>query len=313
MSTIIKKTNAMKNPLANKSLVSISDLTTDGIDLILKRAEEFEKHPEPKLLDAKILACCFFEPSTRTRLSFETAMLRLGGSIIGFSERETTSERKGETLSDAMRVIGSYADAIAIRHPKEGAARLASEFANIPVINAGDGANQHPTQTLLDLYTIKQCQGKIGGLHIALVGDLKFGRTIHSLCLALCHYPVRLYFVSPENLSMPDSIKDELKKNGIKFSLHATVEEVIPKVDLLYMCRVQKERFPEDNVGLNTSYLLKKKHLTNAKENLKILHPLPRVDEIETSIDETPFAYYFEQAANAVPVRMAILALILNK
>lgn len=303
----------MKNPLAGKSLVSISELTPKHIACIISRAKELKETPAPHLLDGKILACCFFEPSTRTRLSFEVAMQKLGGKTVGFSESANTSTKKGETLADSMRVIGSFVDVIAIRHPQEGAARLASEASNVPVINAGDGANQHPTQTLLDLYTIEECQGKIDGLQIAIVGDLKFGRTVHSLCLSLKHYAVRLYFVSPKNLTLPEPVIEELKKHGIKYSFHSGIEEVIPKVDILYMCRTQKERFPEDNLEFTNSCLLKKHHLKHAKPTLRILHPLPRVDEIEPSIDETPYAYYFQQAQNGVAVRMAILAMILDK
>lgn len=301
----------MKNTLAGRDLVSISDLSKGEIELILSSAQNIQK--QRGLCQGSILASCFFEPSTRTRLSFETAMHRLGGSVIGFSEAATTSAKKGETLSDSMRVIGSYCDILAIRHPMEGSARVAAESVDKPVINAGDGANQHPTQTLLDLYTIRECQGKIDDLHIALAGDLKFGRTVHSLALALAHYPVRLYFVAPEMLSLPEEIANELRKKGVKFSFHPTLEEVIPKVDILYMTRIQKERFQNTFESLINPCLLKKHHLEKAKKNLKILHPLPRVDEIEKSIDTTPFAYYFQQAANGIPVRMALLALLLGK
>lgn len=300
----------MNITLAGKDIVSIADLSKEEIELILKNAEKMKPSD---LLKGKILASCFFEPSTRTRLSFEAAMLRLGGSVIGFAEAGTTSAKKGETLSDSMRVIGSYADILVIRHHQEGSARLAAEATDTPVINAGDGANQHPTQTLLDLFTIRECQGKVDELHIALVGDLKYGRTIHSLSLALTHYPVRLYFVAPESLNLPDSITHELRKKGVKFSFHEKLEEVVPKVDILYMSRIQKERFPEMAHGFENPCRLKKGHLEKAKKNLKILHPLPRVDEIEASIDSTPFAYYFQQSANGVRVRMALLALILGK
>ncbi|MBU6383031.1 MAG: aspartate carbamoyltransferase [Verrucomicrobia bacterium] len=303
----------MQNPLAGRDLVSISDVTKEEIQLVLKCAEDMRKRPRPALLKGKILASCFFEPSTRTRLSFETAMLRLGGANIGFADGGITSARKGETLFDAMKVIGSYADLIVLRHPQEGSARLAAEAAGIPVINAGDGANQHPTQTLIDLFTIRECQGKIEDLHIALVGDLKYGRTIHSLSLALSHAPVRLYFVAPESLHLPDSITHELKKKGVKFSFHEKLEEVVPKVDVLYMSRIQKERFPEMAEGFANPCRLKMSHLEKAKSTLKILHPLPRVDEIEGAIDATPFAYYHQQAAHGVVVRMALLALILDQ
>lgn len=303
----------MISTISGRDLISISDLSKAEIELVLATALKFQKSPKPDLLKGSILASCFFEPSTRTRLSFESAMHRLGGSVIGFSEAGTTSAKKGESLSDSMRVIGSYADIVVIRHPQEGSARLAAESTDKPVINGGDGANQHPTQTLLDLFTIQECQGKIDDLQIALVGDLKYGRTIHSLSLALAHYPIRLYFVSPESLVLPDAIAHELKKKGVKFSFHEKLEEVIPKVDILYMSRIQKERFPDSQIDFTNTCLLKKKHLERAKPNLRILHPLPRVDEIEATIDNTPFAYYFQQTANGVPVRMALLALLLGK
>jgi len=303
----------MKNTLAGRDLVSINDLSKEEIELVLSTALKLQKAPKPDLLKGQILASCFFEPSTRTRLSFEAAMHRLGGSVIGFAEGGITSAKKGETLFDAMKVIGSYTDIVVIRHPQEGSARLAAEAIDKPVINAGDGANQHPTQTLLDLYSIRECQGKIDELHIAMVGDLKYGRTVHSLSLALSHYPVRLYFVAPENLTLPDAITHELKKKGVKFSFHASIDEVIPRADILYMSRVQKERFPDANLDFGSPCLLRKRHLGKAKKNLRILHALPRVDEIEESIDATEFAYYFQQAANGVPIRMALLALLLGK
>lgn len=303
----------MKNTLVGRDLVSIADLSKDEIELVLSTALSMQKEERSDLLQGSILASCFFEPSTRTRLSFEAAMHRLGGAVIGFAEGGITSAKKGESLFDTMKVIGSYADIVVIRHPREGSARLAADAMDKPVINAGDGANQHPTQTLIDLFTIRECQGKIGELQIALVGDLKYGRTVHSLSLALAHYPVRLYFVAPENLMLPDAISHELKKKGVKFSFHASIDDVIAKTDILYMSRVQKERFPDANLDFGAPCLLKKKHLEKAKSHLRILHALPRVDEIEESIDATDFAYYFEQAANGVPVRMALLALLLGK
>lgn len=302
-----------ENSLVGRDLVSITDLSFEEIERLLQTAHSLRQNPQPDLLKGALLATCFFEPSTRTRLSFETAMHRLGGSVIGFSEAEKTSTKKGESLFDTIRVIGSYADLIVIRHPHDGAARLAAEATDKPIINGGDGANQHPSQTLLDLFSIQECQGQIEGLHIALAGDLKHGRTVHSLSLALAAYPVRLYFVSPENLSLPDAISHELRKKGIKFSFHASLEEVIAKVDILYMTRIQKERFAETATPFINPCLLKQKHLEKAKVNLKILHPLPRVDEIEESIDATPFAYYFQQAANGVAVRMALMAHLLGK
>ena len=305
--------NRMEHGLAGRDLVSISDLSKEEIELILSKADELQKKARPELLKGEILANCFFEPSTRTRLSFEAAMLRLGGAVIGFSEAAATSSKKGESLVDTMRVIGQYADIVVIRHPMEGSARLAADVIDKPVINAGDGSNQHPTQTLLDLYTIRECQGKLDGLNIAMVGDLKYGRTVHSLSLALANYPVRLYFVSPESLSLPDAISHDLKKKGVKFSFHSSIEDVIFKADILYMTRIQKERFPEGAESFINTCRLKKKHLERVKPNLKILHPLPRLDEIEEAIDTTSFAGYFQQAANGVPIRMAVLALLLGK
>ncbi len=306
----------MKNTLAERDLISISDLSKQEIELVLETANKFQIQQKSDILKGSILATCFFEPSTRTRLSFEAAMHRLGGSVIGFAESAGTSKEKGETLYDTMRVIGSYADLIVIRHPQEGSARLAAEAADIPVINAGDGANQHPTQTLLDLFTIRECQGKIEELHIALSGDLKHSRTVHSLSLALAHYPVRLFFISPESLSLPESISHELRKKGVKFSFHTSIEEVVSKIDILYMTRIQKERFleaQEPGKAFFNPCMLRKKNLEKVKSNFRILAPLPRIDEIEKSIDATPYAYYFKQAANGIPVRMAILALLLGK
>lgn len=312
-SVVLEPAIAMKNTLSGRDLVSITDLSKQEIELVLATASKWQKEPAQSApLKGCILASCFFEPSTRTRLSFETAMFRLGGSVIGFADSGITSMKKGETLIDSMKVIGSYADIVVIRHPQEGSARLAAEAIDKPVLNAGDGANQHPTQTLIDLFTIRACQGKIDDLHIALAGDLKYGRTIHSLSLALSYYSVRLYFVASEHLSLPDTISRELKKRGIKFSFHEHLEEVIPKVDILYMSRIQKERCVDVNTELVNTCLLKKRYLEKAKKNLRILHPLPRVGEIEENVDATPFAYYFQQAANGVPVRMALLSLIMK-
>jgi aspartate carbamoyltransferase catalytic subunit len=303
----------MKNPLRNRSLISITDLSKEEILLVLKRSEEMKKKGSKELLKSKILASCFYEPSTRTRLSFEAAMIRLGGSIIGFSDVESTSAKKGESLHDSMKVIGLYADVIILRHPSEGAARLASESTDKPVINGGDGANQHPTQTLLDLFTIKECQKKLKALNIAFVGDLKFGRTVHSLSLACAHFDMRLFFVSPHQLMLPDEIGHGLKKQGVKFSFHRTIEEVLGKADILFMTRIQKERFdPSEYEKCKEVYILTEEMLKKGKKNLKVLHPLPRVNEIETAIDKTPFAYYFQQAENGLYVRMALLSLILD-
>jgi aspartate carbamoyltransferase catalytic subunit len=299
------------NGFKGRDLVSIGDLTREDIEHILGVAAKMRKAPVFDLCKGSILANCFFEPSTRTRLSFEAAMHRLGGSIIGFSEPAGTSLKKGESLSDSIRVIGGYADILAIRHPLEGSARLAAEICDKPVINAGDGANQHPTQTLLDLFSIRECQERIDDLSIAIAGDLKYGRTVHSLCLALLHYRVRLYFVSPESLPLPEGIVQELRRKGIKFSFHSILDEVIPKADILYMTRIQKERMGE--IELENTCRLHRNQLEKAKSNLRILHPLPRVDEIDPAIDSTPYAYYFEQAQNGLYLRMALLALFLGK
>lgn len=302
----------MVNSLYQRDIVSVRDLTSEQIQLILDTAKQFKQQPTADILKNKIIAHCFFEPSTRTRLSFESAALRLAGKIVGFSSDESLSTQKGETLSDTIRVISAYADLIVIRNAQEGAARLAAEVSDKPVINAGDGANQHPSQALVDLFTIQECQGRLNGLNIALVGDLKYARTIHSLTQACMKFDVRLYLVSPEGLALPESICDELKKAGVRFSFHQSLEEVIPKVDILYMTRLQKERFGDTDF-IKNKYILTPEILGNAKSNLKILHPLPRVDEIEVSVDKTPFAYYFTQAANGVCVRQALLSLLLNE
>ncbi len=295
------------------NLISISDLSKEEIEKILKRAAEFKKKPPKDLLLGKILASCFFEPSTRTRLSFESAMLKLGGQVIGFSNADSTSVRKGETLSDTMRVIGGLADLIVIRHPLEGAAKLASQATTKPVINAGDGANQHPTQTLLDLFTIKECQGKLSGLNVAIVGDLKYGRTVHSLSYAAALFDMRLYFISPDELTLPDAILQELRKKRGKFSFHRSIEEVIGKVDILYMTRLQKERFDTSTYErVKENYILEEALLQKAKKHLRILHPLPRVGEIDRAIDKTPHAYYFQQAENGLFVRQSLLYSILK-
>jgi len=304
----------VKSSFHNRSIISIADMTKDDLLQVIKRAEEFKKKKPRRDLEGFVLATCFYEPSTRTRLSFESAMLRLGGDVIGFSDAQSTSAKKGESLHDAMRVIGQYADAIVLRHPMDGAARCACEATSTPIINAGDGSNQHPTQTLLDLFTIKECQGKLKGLNIAFVGDLKHGRTVHSLAQACALFDIRLFFVSCEDLSLPDDICHSLRKNGVKFSFHQSIEEVLGKVDILYMTRIQKERFNSDAIRCqNNLRLLNPSILSKAKKNLKILHPLPRLDEIDTSIDATPHAYYFEQAENGLYVRQALLSLILKR
>jgi aspartate carbamoyltransferase catalytic subunit len=297
--------------MKGKGLISIADLSKEQILQVLKKTEGMKLKPPGALLKGKILASCFFEPSTRTRLSFEAAMIRLGGNTIGFSDGASTSTQKGETLRDTVKILGSYADLLVIRHPAEGAARLAAESAGIPVINAGDGANQHPTQALTDLFTIKESQGKLKGLSIAFVGDLKHGRTVHSLSLACAHFDMRLFFVSPEQLSLPEETAQALKKHGVKFSFHRTIEEVLGKADILYMTRIQKERFDADVYEkLKETYRLTPSLLEKAPKHLKVLHPLPRLTEIDPSVDATPHAHYFQQAENGLYTRMALLSLI---
>jgi aspartate carbamoyltransferase catalytic subunit len=304
----------MENLLYGCDIVSMKDLPLPRIKLILKTAAKLKAQRALHLLNNKIIAHCFFEPSTRTRLSFEAATLRLGGNVIGFSSDEALSIQKGETLHDTVKVVSEYADLIIIRHPNEGAARLAADVAPVPVINAGDGANQHPTQTLIDLFTIQECQKSLDGLAIALVGDLKYGRTIHSFAQACMLLDVRLFLVAPEPLALPQPLCDTLKKVGVRFSFHQSIEEVIPKVDILYMTRIQQERFNEaEYQQIRKQYILKPEMFAAAKSNLKVLHPLPRVNEIDISVDNTPYAYYFEQAANGVYVRQALLSLLLNK
>ncbi|HIV14685.1 MAG TPA: aspartate carbamoyltransferase [Candidatus Avisuccinivibrio pullicola] len=305
----------MTNPLFQKDIISISEFSREHIELILKTARQLKEHPRNDLLKGKLIGVTFFEGSTRTRLSFETAIHRLGGEVIGFADASNTSlGKKGETLADSIRIITSYTDALVMRHHMEGAARLAADISPVPVINAGDGANQHPSQTLLDLFTIYETQGRLSDISIAFVGDLKYGRTVHSLAEALCHYNARIYLVSPESLAMPAYILDTLKARGIEYSVHQTIEEVMPKVDILYMTRVQKERFDETEYQhLRSKYILTPDMLTEARSNMKILHPLPRIDEITLEVDATPHAYYFKQAANGVYARQALLSLVLNK
>jgi aspartate carbamoyltransferase catalytic subunit len=304
----------MTSLLYQSDIISVRELSLPQIQQILTLAKKFKQKPQQPTLQNKIIAHCFFESSTRTRLSFETATLRLGGQVIGFASDEALSIQKGETLEDTMRIISDYADAIVIRHPREGAARLAAEFSDKPVINAGDGSNQHPTQALVDLFSIEESQKNLDGLSIALVGDLKYGRTIHSLTQACELFNLRLYLVSPENLTLPESICDRLKKQGVRFSFHHSLEEVIPKVDILYMTRIQQERFSKSEYQLvKDAYILTPELLKHAKSNLKILHPLPRVNEIDVGVDKSDHAYYFQQAANGVYVRQALLTLLLNE
>jgi aspartate carbamoyltransferase catalytic subunit len=299
-------------------VVSINDLTDDEIRLTLDTAERIaelsarDEHPD--LLGGWVLATMFFEPSTRTRLSFESAMKRLGGDVIGFSESGSTSATKGETLADTIRMVSGYSDAAVIRHSREGAARMCAQFATIPVINGGDGAGQHPTQTLLDLYTIRRHFGKIEGVKVALVGDLKYGRTVHSLAYALARFGASVTLVAPKALQMPAEITRALAERGVAARTETALEAVVPDADVLYMTRIQRERFPdpEEYARVAGSYRLTVAALKGAKSNAIVMHPLPRVDEIDPSVDATPHAKYFEQARHGVHVRMALLALVLR-
>ena len=288
------------------------------INDILDYAEEMIPYAQGEkyknLLEGKVLSTLFFEPSTRTRLSFESSMNRLGGRVIGFSDPSGTSQKKGESLADTIRMADSYSDAIVIRHPHEGAARLAAEFADAPVLNAGDGAGRHPTQCLLDLFTIRSEKKRIKNKNIVLLGDLKYGRTVHSLAYALALYGAKLTFVSPASLKMPDEVTNECKELGIDPSYTSNLEKVIKDADVLYVTRIQRERFPdaEEYNRVVGSYKINRDLLETAKENLIIMHPLPRVTEIDPDVDKTPHALYFKQAFNGVPVRMALLSLVIG-
>lgn len=292
-----------------RSLVSIEDYTKEEILEVLQSASEFEKNPNQRLLEGKVVASLFFEPSTRTRLSFETAINRLGGRIVGFSDSSSSSVTKGETLKDTIKMVDNYCDLIVMRHPIEGAARYASEVADAPVLNAGDGANQHPSQTMLDLYSIYKTQGTLENLNIFMVGDLKYGRTVHSLLQAMSHFHPTFHFIAPKELQMPEGYKLRLKELKIPYYEHTELNDVINKADILYMTRVQKERFadPLEYEKVKNVYILKNAMLSGTKENMRILHPLPRVNEISVDVDENPKAYYFEQARNGVFARQAII------
>jgi aspartate carbamoyltransferase catalytic subunit len=306
----------MANPLYQKHIISINDLSREELELVLDTAASLKANPQPELLKHKVIASCFFEASTRTRLSFETSIHRLGASVVGFADGANTSlGKKGETLADTISVIGTYVDAIVMRHPQEGAARLATEFSGgIPILNAGDGANQHPTQTLLDLFTIRETQGRLDNIKIAMVGDLKYGRTVHSLAQALAKFKGnRFYFIAPDALAMPGYILSLLEEKGIEYSLHQSIDEVVPELDILYMTRVQKERLdPSEYANVKAQFILRANDLVSAQPHLKVLHPLPRIDEITTDVDKTPYAWYFQQAGNGIYARQALLALVLN-
>ena len=300
--------------MKNKSLVSIHDITKDDYERILNLAEKFEANPQKKILNDFVVATLFFEPSTRTRLSFESAASRLGAKVIGFTDAATSSVKKGESLKDTILTVSNYADVIVMRHPKEGSARYASEVSPIPIINAGDGSNQHPTQCLLDLYSIRKTQKKLDNLNIAFIGDLKYGRTVHSLAIALTNYNTTFHLVSPVELKLPSAVKRYIKEKNLEYFQYTELEEVIPNVDILYMTRIQQERFsePVEYEKVKNAYILRNNMLDNAKKNLKVMHPLPRINEITEDVDDNPKAYYFSQALNSVYVRQALLTAILG-
>jgi aspartate carbamoyltransferase catalytic subunit len=298
-----------------RDIISIKDFSRDEIDYIMKIARAMEPMATKgsDMLRGKILATLFFEASTRTRLSFEAAMHKLGGSTIGFAEAEIASVKKGENLADTVRTVENYADVLAVRHPLEGAARLAAEFAKVPIINGGSGAEEHPTQALLDLYTIIKEKGKIDGLKIALLGDLRYGRTVHSLSYAFSLYNIELYLISPESLKMRREVLQTIKEK-IPVTEKTSLEKIVPLVDVLYVTRIQKERFPDpaEYIKVKGSHKIDMITLSDAKKDLIILHPLPRVDEIAPEVDNTPYARYFQQVWNGIVVRMALLSLILG-
>ena len=300
--------------MKNRSLVSIDDFSTEEILKILDLAEEFEKKPVQNLLEGKVVATLFFEPSTRTRLSFESAVCKLGGKIIGFTDSSNSSVSKGETLNDTIKTVNNYCDLIIMRHPIEGSARYASEIATIPVINAGDGANQHPTQTLLDLFSIRKTQSTLDNLDIVLVGDLKYGRTVHSLLMAMSRWNATFHFIAPEELKMPDEYKLYLDNLGLKYYEHTDLPGNLSEADIIYMTRVQKERFsdPMEYERVKNIYVLRNAMLEKTKPNMKILHPLPRVNEINSDVDFNSKAYYFEQALGGVFTRQAIVCTLLG-
>lgn len=297
-------------PMNNNSLVSISDITKEEMLSLLEKARYFEENPNHKILEGRVVATLFFEPSTRTRLSFETAVNRLGGRVIGFSDANTTSSSKGETLKDTIKMVSNYVDLIIMRHYLEGAARYATEVTNVPIINAGDGANQHPSQTMLDLYSIYKTQGTLENLTITMVGDLKYGRTVHSLLMAMRYFNPTFRFVACDELKMPKEYKEFCDKNGINYTEHSDFSpEVINTSDIIYMTRVQRERFTDimEYEKVKNLYTLHNAMLDNSKDNLRILHPLPRVNEIDYDVDDNPKAYYFQQAQNGLYARQAII------
>ena len=297
----------------HKNLISIHDLSKEEMLHILELAAAFEQDPSRRLCADKVIASIFFEPSTRTRLSFETAANRLGARVIGFSDAENTSVTKGESLKDTIKMVSNYVDLIVMRHPLEGSARYAAEVASVPVINAGDGANQHPSQTLLDMYSIQKTQGHLDGLQITMVGDLKYGRTVHSLLQAMSLFNTHFTFIAPPELSLPSEYKQFLRQRNCPFKEYTDIQPHIASADILYMTRVQEERFldPMEYQKVKNVYTLTAAMLEGCKPNLKILHPLPRVNEIAVDVDDTPQAYYFDQARNGVFTRMGIISYLL--
>lgn len=301
--------------MENRSLVTIADYSKEKILYMLEMATQFEKNPNRSLLRGKVVATLFFEPSTRTRLSFETAANRLQARVIGFSDPKATSSSKGESLKDTIMMVSNYADVIVMRHYLEGAARYASEIAPIPIVNAGDGANQHPSQTLLDLYSIYKTQGTLENLNIFLVGDLKYGRTVHSLIQAMRHFNPTFHFIAPDELKMPEEYKVYCREHQIKYEEHSQfTEETIKDADILYMTRVQRERFTDlmEYERVKNVFILRNSMLANTRPNLKILHPLPRVNEISYDVDDNPKAYYYQQAHNGLFARESILCDVLG-
>jgi aspartate carbamoyltransferase catalytic subunit len=297
-----------------KSLISINDFSKDEYLKLMQIAAEFEANPNQELLKGKVIAVLFFEPSTRTRLSFETAIQRLGGNVVGFTDASSSSVKKGESLKDTIKTVAQYSDMIIMRHPVEGSARYASEVSHVPVINAGDGSNQHPTQCLLDLFSIQKTQGTLENLDIAFVGDLKYGRTVHSNVIAMTNFNCRFHLISPIELKLPSAVKMHIKNSNLNYYQYTTMEAAIPKADIIYMTRIQQERFsdPIEYERVKNSFILRNEMLKNSKEHLKVLHPLPRVNEISVDVDDNPKAYYFEQALNGVYMRQALMTYILG-
>ncbi len=306
--------NKLRN-MGNRSIVSIADYSKEKIQELLDMAKEFENSPNRKILEGKVVATLFFEPSTRTRLSFETAANRLGARVIGFTDPKATSSSKGETLKDTIKMVSNYADVIVMRHNLEGAAQYASEVTNVPIINAGDGSNLHPSQTMLDLYSIYKTQGTLENLNIYMVGDLKYGRTVHSLLMSMRKYNPTFHFIAPKELEMPEEYKLYCKQNNIRYvEQQDFTEDTISDADIIYMTRVQRERFTDlmEYERVKDAYILKANMLGKCRDNMKILHPLPRVNEIEYDVDDSPHAYYFEQAQNGLYARQALICDVLG-